>query len=55
MQPKSKPELASAMEFILEGLHQNSMVGKDELETVRTYSDMIGKIMQSVGGGKYER
>jgi magnesium chelatase subunit I len=55
MQPKSKFELASAMEFILEGLHQNSMVGKDELETVRTYSDMIGKIMQSVGGGKYER
>ncbi|MFN3387099.1 MAG: magnesium chelatase, partial [Candidatus Thermochlorobacter sp.] len=55
MQPKSKAELASAMEFILEGLHQNSMVGKDELESVRTYNDMIGKIMSSVGGSKYER
>jgi magnesium chelatase subunit I len=55
MQPKNKAELATAMEFILEGLHQNSMVGKDELDSVRTYNDMIGKIMSSVGSSKYER
>lgn len=55
LQSKSKAEGAAAMEFILEGLHQNSMVGKDELESVRTYTDMIGKIMSSIGGSKYER
>jgi magnesium chelatase subunit I len=55
MQPKNKAELATAMDFILEGLHQNSMVGKDELDSVRTYNDMIGKIMSSVGSSKYER
>jgi magnesium chelatase subunit I len=55
LQPKTKGEQASAMEFVLEGLHQNSMVGKDQLESVRTYNDMIGKIMGSVGGGKFER
>jgi magnesium chelatase subunit I len=55
LKPDGKQELASSMEFVLEGLHQNSMVGKDELEATRTYSDMIGKIMQSVGGNKFER
>ncbi|MGQ9805577.1 MAG: sigma 54-interacting transcriptional regulator [Chlorobiales bacterium] len=54
-QTKDKQELATAMEFVLEGLHQNSMVGKDELEATRIYSDMIGKIMSSVGGSKFER
>ncbi|MBC8043043.1 MAG: hypothetical protein IAF08_06320, partial [Rhizobacter sp.] len=48
-------ETATAMEFVIEGLYQNSMVGKDELESVRTYTDMIGKIMSSIGGSKYER
>ncbi|NTV45719.1 MAG: sigma 54-interacting transcriptional regulator [Chlorobiales bacterium] len=55
LNPQNKEELASAMELIIEGLHQNSMVGKDELDSSRTYSDMIGKIMSSVGGSKYER
>ncbi|MBC8044705.1 MAG: magnesium chelatase, partial [Rhizobacter sp.] len=53
MQTKTKPETATAMEFVIEGLYQNSMVGKDELESVRTYTDMIGKIMSSIGGSKY--
>lgn len=55
LNPEEKTELATAMEFILEGLHQNSMIGKDELEASRSYSDMIGKIMSSVGGNRYER
>ncbi|WP_439896273.1 sigma 54-interacting transcriptional regulator [Chloroherpeton thalassium] len=55
LNPQEKTELATAMEFILEGLHQNSMIGKDELEASRSYSDMIGKIMSSVGGNRYER
>ncbi|MDX2127635.1 MAG: sigma 54-interacting transcriptional regulator [Chloroherpetonaceae bacterium] len=55
LKPRTKDELATGMEFILEGLYQHSMVGKDELEASRTYSDMIGKIMSSVGGNKFER
>ncbi|MFQ5631763.1 MAG: magnesium chelatase, partial [bacterium] len=30
-----------AREFILEGLHQNSLLSKDELENVRIYGDML--------------
>lgn len=30
-----------AMEFILEGLHQNSVLSKDEFENVTTYGDML--------------
>ncbi len=54
MKPGNESELATAMEFILEGLHQNSMLGKDLLESSRSYSDMIGKIMSSVGGNRYD-
>ncbi len=36
------PELQPvAMEFVLEGLHQNSLLSKDEVENVRVYGDMI--------------
>jgi magnesium chelatase subunit I len=38
------------MEFVLEGLHQNSMVGKDDLDDVRSYTDMIGSMLGSLGG-----
>lgn len=54
MKPGNDEELATAMEFILEGLHQNSMLGKDLLESSKAYSDMIGKIMSSVGGTRYD-
>jgi magnesium chelatase subunit I len=54
LKPGNDAELATAMEFILEGLHQNSMLGKDLLDSSRAYSDMIGKIMSSVGGTRYD-
>jgi len=38
------------MELVLEGLHQNSMVGKDDLDDVRSYTDMIGSMLGSLGG-----
>jgi len=41
-------ELAVGMEFVLEGLHQNSMLSKDEVDNVRTYSDMINKMFSSI-------
>lgn len=42
-------ELASAMEFVLDGLHQNSKIAKDEVEHVTTYKDMVGSIFTGRG------
>jgi magnesium chelatase subunit I len=43
--------LASSMEFVLDGLHQNSKIAKDELDNVTTYKDMVGQIFG--GRGKF--
>ncbi len=40
----SLPELASAMEFVLDGLHQNSKIAKDEVDHTTNYKDMVGSI-----------
>jgi magnesium chelatase subunit I len=37
-------ELASAMEFVLDGLHQNSKIAKDEVDHVTSYKDLVGSI-----------
>jgi magnesium chelatase subunit I len=37
-------ELATAMEFVLEGLHQNSRLSKKIADGVRSYRDMMGSI-----------
>ena len=48
-------ELASAMEFVLDGLHQNSKIAKDEIEHVTTYKDMVGSIFTGrSSGGDFE-
>ena len=48
-------ELASAMEFVLDGLHQNSKIAKDEVEHVTTYKDMVGSIFTGRGNaGDFE-
>lgn len=41
--------LASAMEFVLDGLHQNSKIAKDEVDHVTHYKDMVGSIFSSKG------
>ncbi|MDZ7715442.1 MAG: sigma 54-interacting transcriptional regulator [Balneolaceae bacterium] len=38
------------MDFVLEALHQHSMLGKEELDSQRSYSDMLGSMLGSVGG-----
>jgi magnesium chelatase subunit I len=43
-------ELAPAMEFVLDGLHQFSKIAKDEVEHRTSYKDMVGSIF--VGRGK---
>ena len=42
---KGKAEIASAMEFVLEGLHYNSRISKDQLENQVSYSDMLGSML----------
>ncbi|HVK40036.1 MAG TPA: sigma 54-interacting transcriptional regulator [Candidatus Kapabacteria bacterium] len=37
-------EMATAMEFVLDGLHQNSKIAKEEVESHVSYRDMIGSI-----------
>jgi magnesium chelatase subunit I len=37
-------ELASAMEFAIDGLHQFSKIAKDEVERVTSYKDLVGSI-----------
>lgn len=41
-------QLAVGMEFVLEGLHQNSMVSRDEVGLVRTYSDMLNRMFSNM-------
>jgi len=47
--PKSPGETTSAMEFVLEALHQHSLLGKDLLDDASTYSDMMGSMLSSLG------
>jgi magnesium chelatase subunit I len=44
---ENRYELASAMEFVLDGLHQNSKIAKDEVEHVTSYKDLVGSIFFS--------
>jgi magnesium chelatase subunit I len=50
----SPGELAVGMEFLLESLHQNSMLSKDEVDNVRTYSDMINKMFSTINRSEDE-
>ena len=40
----SPEELAPAMEFVLDALHQHSKIAKDEVDHVASYKDMVGSI-----------
>ncbi len=40
--------LPVAMEFVLEGLHQNSMLSKDEIDNVKVYGDMIQRMFDGI-------
>jgi magnesium chelatase subunit I len=40
----NKHELASAMEFVLDGLHQSSRIAKDEVDRITAYKDLVGSI-----------
>jgi magnesium chelatase subunit I len=44
-----KEELASAMEFVLDGLHQSSRIAKDEIDHVTAYKDLVQSIFTGRG------
>jgi magnesium chelatase subunit I len=39
-------ELATMMEFVLDGLHQNSKIAKDEEDDTVSYKDMLGSMLK---------
>ena len=50
VKPGTPTETASTMEFVLEALYQNSLVGKDQLSEVETtYNDIMGSMLSSLG------
>ena len=46
-----KYELPTLMEFVLDGLHQNSKIAKDEIDHVTSYKDLVGSIFAGPGKG----
>lgn len=51
MRPVDELELGPAMELVLEGLHQHSMIGREELEGGGTlYGDLLGNMMSQLEG-----
>lgn len=52
LQHQSKYELASAMEFVLDGLHQFSKIAKEELDHAVEYKDLVGSIFTGRGKGE---
>jgi magnesium chelatase subunit I len=47
--PSSPAEKAVMMEFVLEALHQHSLLGKDIEESAMRYSDMMGSMLSGLG------
>jgi magnesium chelatase subunit I len=47
-------QLATMMEFVLDGLHQNSKIAKDEADETVSYKDMLGSMLKekTTYGGK---
>jgi magnesium chelatase subunit I len=50
----SPEELPLAMEFVLEGLHQNSLIAREDLEAAVSYKDMLKTMFESMGSSRGE-
>jgi magnesium chelatase subunit I len=47
--PSRSPQCrAAAMELVLEGLHQHSLLAKEDLATGASYSDMLGIMLEGL-------
>lgn len=52
---KPSPEEAPmAMEFVLEGLHQNSLIAREDLDAAVSYKDMLKTMFESMGSTRGE-
>ena len=50
LEPQDSGEAAVAMEFVLEGLHQNSMLSRERTDDARTsYKDMLKTMLSGIG------
>jgi len=52
---KENLDLACAMEFTIEGLHQSRVLAKDELDGHTLYRDMLGSMFEGMDEGKPPR
>ena len=46
--PANAEEQAVMMEFVLEALHQTSLIGKESLEDAQSYTDMMESVLSSI-------
>jgi len=44
----TQDERLSAMEFVLEALHQHSLLGKDRVDGRSSYTDLMGSMLSSI-------
>lgn len=51
---ESEQELASLMEFVLDGLHQNSKIARDEVDSEVMYKDLVGSMLTGGSFGNYD-
>jgi hypothetical protein len=42
------PAFATAMEFVLEGLHQSSLLAKEDIDRGILYCDMLGAMYENL-------
>ena len=47
---KSEDDEYALMDLVIEALHQNSKLGKDDADETRTYSDMLGSMLGGMTG-----
>ncbi len=52
--PDSAAERRVTMEFVLEALHQNSLLGKEIGDGVQSYDDIMGSMLSSFGDGGFD-
>lgn len=54
LKPATPEEKAGAMEFILEALHQHSLLGKERVEEGARYGDILGSMLSGMGSDNPE-
>ncbi|MFQ5605244.1 MAG: magnesium chelatase [bacterium] len=52
--PDNPDAVAAVMEFVLDGLHQNSMLSKDLVDNQTSYTDMLNTMMSSLSSDDSE-